>query len=191
MEPPGIAVFETAIGPCAIAWGLRGITGVQLPEADAAATLARLQRRFPHLAEGPAPVPILDTIKRIQALLEGEKADFSSGLLDMDNLPDLHRRVYEIALRIPPGDTITYGAIARELGDVSLSQAVGQALGKNPYPIIVPCHRVLGTGGKTGGFSGAGGVETKLRILTIEQARLSSEPDLFGHLPLAMKPRRG
>ncbi|GGA80141.1 methylated-DNA--protein-cysteine methyltransferase [Brucella endophytica] len=191
MESLGLTIFDTAIGPCGIAWGKRGIVALQLPEANAATTLARLQRRFPSARESEAPAPVQDVMDRIKALLEGEKADLSIALLDMENLPPLYRQVYEIALRIPPGETMTYGAIAREIGDVSLSQAVGQALGKNPYPIIVPCHRVLGANGKTGGFSGNGGVETKLRILAIEGARTTSEPDLFGNLPLAMKPRRG
>lgn len=190
MESPGLTTFETAIGPCAIAWGEKGIVGVQLPEANAAATRARLQKRFPLAKEGPAPAFVQDVINDIVALLEGRKVDFSGAPLDMEGLPALHRQVYEIALEIPPGETMTYGMIARRIGDVSLSQAVGQALGKNPFPIIVPCHRVLGSGGKTGGFSANGGAETKLRMLTIEGARTSGEPDLFGNLPLAMKPQR-
>ncbi|PRD43339.1 cysteine methyltransferase [Phyllobacterium phragmitis] len=190
MESPGTTAFETAIGPCAIAWGEKGIVGVQLPEADAAATQAKLQKRFPLAQERPAPAAVRDVIDRIIALLEGEKVDFSKAPLDMEGLPPLHRQVYEIALQIAPGETLTYGAIARRIGDVSLSQAIGQALGKNPFPIIVPCHRVLGASGKTGGFSANGGAETKLRILTIEGARTSDEPDLFGNLPLAMKPGR-
>ncbi|WP_420960226.1 methylated-DNA--[protein]-cysteine S-methyltransferase [Brucella sp. IR073] len=191
MESLGLTIFDTAIGPCGIAWGERGIVALQLPEANAAATLARLQKRLPAARESEAPALVLDVIGRIKALLEGEKADLSNAPLDMENLPPLHRQVYEIALRILPGETVSYGAIARQIGDISLSQAVGQALGKNPYPIIVPCHRVLGANGKTGGFSANGGVETKLRILAIEGARTSSEPDLFGNLPLAVKPRRG
>ncbi|PYE87430.1 methylated-DNA--[protein]-cysteine S-methyltransferase [Phyllobacterium leguminum] len=191
MESLGIISFETAIGSCAISWGERGIVGVQLPEASAAATLARLRKRFPPAQEMPAPAPVREVIDGIVALLEGEKADLSKAPLDMEGLPALHRQVYEIALQIPPGETLTYGAIARRIGGVSLSQAVGQALGKNPFPIIVPCHRVLGTGGKTGGFSANGGAETKLRMLTVEGARTSDEPDLFGNLPLAMKPGRG
>ncbi|RCS24857.1 methylated-DNA--[protein]-cysteine S-methyltransferase [Phyllobacterium salinisoli] len=191
MESLGMIIFETAIGACAIAWGDKGIVGVQLPEAGAAATQARLQKRFPLAQEKPAPASVRDVIDRIVALLRGEKTDLSRAQLDMEGLPALHRQVYEIALDIPPGETLTYGAIARRIGDVSLSQAVGQALGKNPFPIIVPCHRVLGTGGKTGGFSANGGAETKLRMLTIEGARTSAEPDLFGNLPLAMKPQRG
>ncbi|KXF79526.1 cysteine methyltransferase [Paramesorhizobium deserti] len=189
MESLGITSFETAIGPCAIAWGGKGIVGVQLPEATAAATRARLLKRFPLAQERTAPASILDVIDRIVALLEGERVDLSEAPLDMEGLPALHRQVYEIALEIPPGETMTYGAIARRIGDVSLSQAVGQALGKNPFPVVVPCHRVLGSGGKTGGFSANGGAETKLRILTIERAKTSDEPDLFGNLPLAMKPR--
>ncbi len=94
-------------------------------------------------------------------------------------MPELNRRVYEIILELQPGETITYGAIARRLGDVNLSQAVGYALGKNPFPIVVPCHRVLGANGKVGGFSAEGGTATKLKLLNIERARTSSQPDLL------------
>jgi methylated-DNA-[protein]-cysteine S-methyltransferase len=97
----------------------------------------------------------------------------------MDALPEFDRRVYEVARGIAPGATLSYGEIAARLGERGLARDVGQALGRNPFPIIVPCHRVLAAGGKAGGFSANGGVTTKLRLLTIERARTSDAPTLF------------
>jgi methylated-DNA-[protein]-cysteine S-methyltransferase len=126
-------------------------------------------------------------IRDIVRLLAGEAVDLSRVALDMTGVPEFNRQVYAIAREIPPGETMTYGAIARRIGDVTLSRAVGQALGQNPFPIVVPCHRVLAANGKTGGFSARGGVATKMRMLSIERARTGSAPTLFdtiGGLPL-------
>src|SRR5437773_1910493 len=87
--------------------------------------------------------------------------------------------VYDIARKIPPGQTLTYGDIAKQLGGVELSRDVGQALGRNPCPIVVPCHRVLAAGNKPGGFSANGGVVTKLKMLAIEGAAVNHTPSLF------------
>jgi methylated-DNA-[protein]-cysteine S-methyltransferase len=99
--------------------------------------------------------------------------------LDLDGVPDFHRDVYDIARKILPGRTMTYGEIAKRLGGVELSRDVGQALGSNPCPIVVPCHRVLAAGGKPGGFSANGGVATKLKMLAIEGAAVNYTPSLF------------
>jgi methylated-DNA-[protein]-cysteine S-methyltransferase len=107
-------------------------------------------------------------IEAIRALLHGERRDLSAIVLDMAGVPEFNRRVYEIARAIRPGKTLSYGDIATRLGDVSLSRAVGQALGENPFPPIVPCHRVISADGRMHGFSSTGGVEMKLRMLTIE-----------------------
>ena len=107
----------------------------------------------------------------------------------MEGVPEFERRVYEVARRIPPGATLTYGEIAARLGDKLLARDVGQALGRNPFPIVIPCHRVLAAGGKTGGFSARGGVATKMKMLQIEGAITSDEPLLFDSLPVA-PPRR-
>ena len=101
-------------------------------------------------------------------MLRGEEQDLSAVVLDMDGVPDLNRRVYEIARCVPAGVTVTYGDIATKLGDVALSRAVGKALGQNPFPPIVPCHRVLSADGRMHGFSSTGGVSLKLRMLEIE-----------------------
>jgi methylated-DNA-[protein]-cysteine S-methyltransferase len=184
-----LAVFETAIGTCAIVWSARGIAGVQLPETTELATRARLQRRFPDAEEGVPPPFVQRAIEAITALLRGERRDLADIPLDLDGVPEFNQRVYEIALTIPPGRTMTYGEIAKRLGDRLLARAVGQALGHNPVPLIVPCHRVMSAGGKSGGFSAGGGVVTKLRLLTIEGAQPDG-PNLFDRLPLEARASR-
>lgn len=166
----GIALFDTSIGPCGIAWGERGIVGVQLPETRPGATRARLSRRFPNAREGVPPPEVQQAIDAIDALLAGEPRDLSSVALDMAQVPDFNRRVYDVTRTVPPGQTITYGEIAARLGEKRLAQDVGQALGQNPFAIVVPCHRVVAAGGKLGGFSAGGGIQTKLRMLAIEGA---------------------
>jgi methylated-DNA-[protein]-cysteine S-methyltransferase len=185
----GFALFDTAIGRCAIVWSARGIVGVQLPERDERATKSRVMRRFPTAREEPPPAHVARTIEDIVALFRGQRPDLSDAILDSKALPDFHRRVYEIARTIPPGSTMSYGEIAERLGDRALARDVGEALGRNPFPIIVPCHRVMAAGGKMGGFSAPGGVRTKLRMLSIEGAQPGG-PTLFADLPLAAPPRR-
>ena len=179
MTEHGFALFDTDIGPCGIAWGGRGVTGVQLPEASEARTRARLVRRYPHAREAPPPADVRRVIDGIVALLRGEASDLSAAALDMDGVSEFDRRVYDVARGIAPGATLSYGEIAARLGERGLARDVGQALGRNPFPLIVPCHRVLAAGGKAGGFSANGGVTTKLRLLTIERARTSDAPTLF------------
>jgi methylated-DNA-[protein]-cysteine S-methyltransferase len=166
----GFTLFETAIGICGIAWGKDGIVGIQLPEREASETRRRLHRRFPDAQELTPPTGIQQAVDGIVALLRGEAADLSSVVLDMEQVPPFNRRVYEVARTIPPGSTLTYGEIAARLGERRLAREVGQALGQNPFAIVVPCHRVVAAGGKTGGFSARGGVKTKLRMLAIEGA---------------------
>lgn len=190
MTGQGYTLFDTAIGRCAIAWTAHGVAGLQLPEASDAATRARLRRRHAGLEEAPPPPEIGRAMAAIVALLEGQGSDLSAIVVDMDAVPDFNRQIYEIARRIPPGQTRTYGEIAIELGDRALARDVGQALGQNPLAIIVPCHRVMGANGKVGGFSANGGVETKLRMLTIEGAQLGSAPTLFDSLPAMARPSR-
>ena len=126
-------------------------------------------------AGGPAAGNGRAASDAIRALLEGERRDLAEIVLDYEGVPDFHRRVYEIARRIVPGHTRSYGEIAAELGDKGLSRAVGQALGHNPFAPVVPCHRVLAAGGKPGGFSAHGGATAKLRMLMIEGARPPSD----------------
>jgi methylated-DNA-[protein]-cysteine S-methyltransferase len=178
MTELGFAVFGTAIGPCAIAWGPRGVVGVQLPEDSEAATRARVSEYFGEATESEPPQGIRHAIDEIVALLEGSREDLTDIEVDWHGVPDFHRRVYELTRAVPPGKTITYGDIANQLGQPGSAQAVGQALGRNPFPIVIPCHRVLAAGHKDGGFSGAGGVATKRRMLVIEGA-IADEPTLF------------
>jgi methylated-DNA-[protein]-cysteine S-methyltransferase len=167
----GFALFDTAIGWCGIAWGPRGIVGVQLPEGSAPATRARLLRRFPDAGEAPPPPEARRAIGDITALLRGEPKALDNVPLDMEGVPEFNRRVYEVARTIPWGATLSYGEIAKRLGDPGVARDVGQALGQNPFAIVVPCHRVLAAGGKWGGFSARGGVSTKRRLLSIEAAQ--------------------
>lgn len=183
----GIAIFDTAIGHCGVAWGPRGLSGVQLPEVDvgAAAKRARMQRDFPRGLEVPddqRPPHVTAAIEAIRALLAGHNdadQDVLAIALDDEGVTDFHRRVYAITRRIPPGQTRTYGEIAEELGDTTLARAVGQALGANPFAPVVPCHRVLGAKGWQGGFSAPGGPMLKLRMLGIEGARPGGQGSLF------------
>ena len=168
MTAQGFDVFDTALGPCGIAWGERGIVGVQLPESSEAATRARLRRRFPDAPEAKPPTRVRRAQQGIVALLAGKRSDLSGVALDLDGLPPFQRRVYEAAREIPSGATLSYGELAARLGAPGAARAVGQALGKNPFAIVVPCHRVLAAGQKSGGFSAEGGVATKLRMLAIE-----------------------
>jgi methylated-DNA-[protein]-cysteine S-methyltransferase len=190
MSACGFALFETAIGPCGIAWSERGIVGVQLPEGSARATRSRLLRRFPSAGEAAPPADVQRTIADIVALLGGERRDLGGAVLDSDAVPDFNRRVYDAARAIPAGSTLSYGEVAERLGDRNLARDVAQALGQNPFPIIVPCHRVMAAGGKTGGFSAPGGVRTKLRLLSIERAQPGGSPTLFADLPLAARPAK-
>jgi methylated-DNA-[protein]-cysteine S-methyltransferase len=167
MEMTGYLPFDTAIGRCAVAWGERGITKVWLPEAR-------------DTTPRGTPTPeVTQAVADMKALLDGELHDLRHVALDLEAVPEFHREVYAIAREIPPGATLTYGDIARRLGDVQLSRAVGAALGSNPCPIVVPCHRVVGAGGALTGFSAPGGTRTKERMLRIEGALAEPPLSLF------------
>jgi methylated-DNA-[protein]-cysteine S-methyltransferase len=169
MAEQGATSFETAIGRCGIAWGERGIRAVPLPGRPAPA------------GREAAPPPALQlVIDGIKALLRGEPRDLSGVALDMERVPSFQRRVYEAARGIPPGATLTYGELAARIGAPGEAREVGRALARNPFAIVVPCHRVVAAGGRPGGFSAPGGVAMKLRLLAIEGARASDQPELFG-----------
>jgi methylated-DNA-[protein]-cysteine S-methyltransferase len=183
------AIFDTALGACGLVWTARGIAGVQIHSGTESATRAGLLRHFPGARLAAPPPDVQRAIDGIVALLRGERRDLSDVTIDTEHLPAFNRKVYDIARTIPPGQTLTYGEIAERLGDKLLARDVGQALGQNPIPLIVPCHRVLAANGKTGGFSAPGGVASKLRLLTIEGAQPEG-PTLFDYLPLSAKRRR-
>jgi methylated-DNA-[protein]-cysteine S-methyltransferase len=178
MNATGFALFATALGTCGIGWNAGDVAGTQLPEKDDAATRARMQRRFPAAAEATPPPNAQRAIDGITALLRGERNDLLAIPLAMDDLMPFDRAVYAAARAVPPGTTVTYGDIAKRIGEPHAAQAVGEALGRNPFAPIVPCHRIVGARGTMHGFSAGGGTATKLRMLTIEGWR-SDEPTLF------------
>jgi methylated-DNA-[protein]-cysteine S-methyltransferase len=169
-------LFETTIGWAGLAWADKGLVGAYLPEADRENARRSFLRRFPDAAE-TEPTPMVEAaIAGIRELLAGEPNALLDVPIDIARVPDFNARVYEIARAIPPGETLTYGEIAVKLGDKLLARDVGAALGQNPWPIVVPCHRVTAAGGKLGGFSARGGVNTKVKLLAIEGAAVLQPP---------------
>lgn len=161
------SLFDTPVGACAIVWSARGIAGLQLPEADDAATRRRVALR--HRAGEAAPTPSVQAaVDAIQALLHGAPNALLEIVLDFAEVSSFNRRVYDLARSIAPGQTRSYGEVAEAIGEPGAARAVGKALGENPFAIIVPCHRVLAAGGRSGGFSAHGGAATKLKLLEIE-----------------------
>jgi methylated-DNA-[protein]-cysteine S-methyltransferase len=176
----GLALFDTAIGSCGIAWTGHGVAGVQLPEADARATQRRLAGSFPGVPCRVPPAEVAGAIAAIAALLRGDAQNLVGIVLDLQGVSEFERCVYRATRRIARGSTLTYGELAREIGLPGAARAVGQALGRNPYAPVVPCHRVLAAGGRPGGFSAHGGLRTKLRLLEIEGAPGFGRGGLFG-----------
>ena len=164
-------LFDTAIGHCGIAWDGDTIVGVQLPEDRVEDTRGRVQERFGCATVGDPPTSVRHAIDEIVASLRGAPNDLDGIALDLAAVPPFHRRVYEVVRTIAPGETMSYGEVAMEAGSPGAARAVGQALRRNPFAVIVPCHRVLAAGGKVGGFTANGGVSTKLRMLAVEGVR--------------------
>ncbi|OZC97169.1 cysteine methyltransferase [Rhodococcus sp. 06-235-1A] len=173
---PSCTLFDTAIGRCGIAWTDDGVAAVALPEPSDEAMIDYLTGFG--AAEGPVDALAADAIDRITGLLDGRAVDLRPIPLVLD-VSEFDASVYTVCSDIPRGATLTYGDIARRLGHPGAAQAVGGALGRNPVPIIVPCHRVLGAGSEVGGFSAPGGANTKQRILGIEGVPGFDEPTLF------------
>ncbi len=173
-------LFETALGRCGLAWGPNGVRSVSFAAASDEETVNHLCRRAPGARETHAPPEsIAAMISDIKALFKGEARDLSYAALDMEGVGDFDRKVYALSLKIMPGEAKTYGDLAKAMGDVAHSRRVGQALGRNPFPIIVPCHRIVGASGAMTGFSAPGGAELKRKLLKIEGAL---GPDLFDAL---------
>ena len=179
MSDSGLAAFATPIGTCGIAWRPTGLVGVQLPGSDNG--LGRLRRLFPDLAPCAPPDWVEEAIAAIRSLLSGEAVDLGFVPLDFSAVPPFDAAVLRAARAIPAGRTVTYGAIAAGLGEPKAAQAVGRALGRNPWPIVVPCHRVTGAAGRAGGFSAPGGTATKLKLLEIEGALGAQTLPLFAN----------
>lgn len=176
-------LFDTSVGTCAIAWGPQGLLAVRLPAVEGGDLAEKMGRAVPGAVPGEPDSETASAIAGIRALLSGDKRNLLEITLDMATTGPFDRAVYAIARAIPPGQTLTYGQVAKRLPPDVLTdmppsivpRAVGQSLGRNPWPIVVPCHRVMAAAGGTGGFSAPGGVDTKLTLLRIEGAVLPAQ----------------
>lgn len=176
-------VFPTALGHCGLAWAERGIARLQLPSADAGETEKLIQKRLPSSSIAVPDTRAREVIAMVTRYFDGEEVDFTPVELDLVGQARFFLDVYEVARHIGWGRTTTYGGIVKTLG-LSMEKArdVGQAMAKNPVPLIIPCHRVLAAGGRLGGFSAPGGTNTKLRMLDLENAGRSRADDAQGSL---------
>ena len=173
------ALFATDFGECALAWNGRGVCAVWLPETRRGGLRARIARRLCDAAEAEPEGEAAAAMSGMRALLAGAPAELERIAVDLAGASPFQRRVYEVARCIPAGRVLTYGAVAERVGAGARAQAVGQALGANPLPLIVPCHRVIAARGRLGGFSAPGGTAVKRRLLALENARLDGPPELF------------
>ncbi|MEU7766799.1 MGMT family protein [Nocardia sp. NPDC049190] len=183
-RPLAAALFDTVIGPCAIAWSGPEVIRFQLPEASPAATRERITRprageQDEEVQEQPPTAAIAEAIAGIRAHLAGELDDLRWIPVNTSGIPQFHRAVYNVTRAIDPGRTLSYGQVAERVGAPGAAQAVGQALGRNPIPLIIPCHRVLAADHALHGFSAPGGIDTKQRLLAIERTSGFGEPTLF------------
>lgn len=187
-DTSGYCVFDSAIGACGIAWSAQGVTHVQLPEKDRAATEQHIARRSGGTLQTPPPA-IAKAIAAVQRYLTGERVDFSDIAVDLDAVGDFHKQLYGALRKVGWGKTTTYGALGKTLGITGDARDIGQAMGKNPVPVIIPCHRVLAAGNKIGGFSAPGGIFTKEKLLTLEGVAIGV-PDDAPLLPGIVMPQR-
>jgi len=163
------AFFDTAIGTCAVAWSDNGIAALQLPERSSEATVEQLELRLHStLIMSAPPVVVRNALKDLCALLKGELSDVRHIAIDYERVPPFHKKVYEAARKIPRGKTMSYGQVARAAGSPAAARAVGQAMARNPFPLVVPCHRIIAHDGSAGGFTAFGGCGTKEKLLTLE-----------------------
>jgi methylated-DNA-[protein]-cysteine S-methyltransferase len=183
-------IFDSGVGPCAIAWSRSGIIGVQLPLAREIETRKRLFALYPDAREVRAPANVETAIEGIVALLRGEPADFSEVTLDMTGIPAFNQRVYAFARTIPHRETLTYSEIASKLRVSGAVRSVTQALSRNPFVVIVPCHRVLEAGDYADGISPHAGAISKRRLLSIEGARGRTNSKTLFEVLLPVAPPR-
>jgi methylated-DNA-[protein]-cysteine S-methyltransferase len=168
-------VFETAMGFCAIAWSDEGVARFQLPTKSVEAAERLMRRRVPDADPGAPPQDIGAVVAAARRYFSGEETDFSQVRLDLGDEDAFFRRIYEALRLVGWGGTTTYGALAKEAGaGREGARDVGEAMARNPVPLIIPCHRVLAAGGKIGGFSAPGGSRTKMRMLELEGVRVQS-----------------
>ena len=185
----GYSIFDTALGRCGIAWGDLGVIGVQLPEAREIDTRKRLFQLYPEAREISPPLNVGIAIEGITALLRGDDCDLSEVTLDMTGIPAFNQRVYTLVRTIPRGETRIYADIAGGLRASGAVHSVAQAIGRNPFMLIVPCHRVLEAGHYADKISSNGGVISKRRLLSIEGARTAASKTLFDVLLPVAPPR--
>jgi methylated-DNA-[protein]-cysteine S-methyltransferase len=169
------ALFDTAIGPCGVAWSPLGLVALALPERDAAATEKRLIAKSRSAGQAAPPPDIAVAIVQIQNYCAGARVDFAAVPLDLSAIEEPRRRIYQVMRALGFGETTTYGDLAKRTGatDWEGARDVGIAMGQNPLPIVVPCHRVLAANGKLGGFSAYGGAATKAKLLALEGVRIA------------------
>jgi methylated-DNA-[protein]-cysteine S-methyltransferase len=166
-------IFETATGFCGIAWSDFGVTRFQLPTKSAEAAERTLLRRAPDAKRAEPPPEVAEVVAKVTRYFRGEATDFSDVRLDLGDRNAFFGQIYAAARKVAWGETTTYGSLAKLLGaGPEAARDVGEAMAKNPVPLIIPCHRVLAAGGKIGGFSAPGGSTTKIRMLELEGVRL-------------------
>jgi methylated-DNA-[protein]-cysteine S-methyltransferase len=171
-------VFDTAIGPCGVAWSGRGLRRLQLPESDRGATERRLSASAAR-ATGAVPAEIDQLIADIQGYMTGRSVDFAAVAIDLTDVEPFESRVYAAARAVAWGQTVSYGELARRIDSPGAARAVGRALARNPVPVVVPCHRILAKGHRIGGFSAPGGTFTKERLLGLEGVRVETGTPLL------------
>ena len=171
--------FETAMGVCGIAWSARGLVRVRLPGRDVHAAEARAWDRASSGEPAAPPQAIMRCIALLQDYLQGARIDFREVSLDFDGINTFHAGIYRALAEVGYGETTTYGALAKVIGVPDAARAVGVAMSRNPWPIVVPCHRVLASGKRPGGFSAPGGTMTKDWLLALEGAALAQGTPLL------------
>jgi methylated-DNA-[protein]-cysteine S-methyltransferase len=185
--PLAYAFFATPIGECALAWGDDGLTGVWLPETRPGGLRRKVALKLANASERRPTGAVAVAVAAMTRLLAGTRVDLGDVTLDLAEVDAFQRRVYVVTRSIPAGRVLSYGEVARRVGADASARAVGRALGANPFPIVVPCHRVVATTGGLGGFSAPGGVAAKGRLLAIEDARADGPPGLFDDTPVAAR----
>jgi methylated-DNA-[protein]-cysteine S-methyltransferase len=172
-------LFETALGRCGVAWTDFGLSRVQLPERDAATTKRRLQRRQPTRKETQIPWDVARSIDLLQRYFAGNRTDFTDVTLDFSGIGSFNCQIYQELRRVGWGETTTYGKLAQIVNAPGSARAVGAAMSRNPWPVVVPCHRVLAAAKGIGGFSAFGGAATKRRLLQLEGIEVDDDLPLL------------
>jgi methylated-DNA-[protein]-cysteine S-methyltransferase len=174
--PTSYTIVDTAIGPIGVAWSENGICRVALPERDRTRMEERFARHLGGATPGEPPATVAEAIGLIRRYAEGETVDFSDVPVDLGDVDQFRRAIYAAARELDFGQTTTYGGLCDAAGHPGMARETGEALGRNPVPLIVPCHRILAAGGKIGGFSAPGGSRTKAKLLELEGVRVGPPP---------------